>query len=101
MPLARSESSDAQLANDRAEARILAQDLKILVGEKMAGVVVAELNGALERIESFQRTVEEAQRAGQIVVHRGVFRSEAHESAIDFKTLANSAETRQRVSQLR
>ncbi len=100
MPLARSESSDAQLANDRAEARILAQDLKVLVGEKMAGVVVAELDGAFERIESFQRTIEEAQRAGQIVVHRGVVRSEAHESTIDFKALANSAEARQRMSQL-
>src|SRR5260221_6664876 len=69
--------------DDRLEPGRSAQGGEVFVRAQVLGVVVPERDGPFELVDRLRGLVEERERAGQVVVARGVVRTAPDELAVD------------------
>src|SRR5262245_15931695 len=97
-PVGPRRSTGLVLAQQLAEARVVADRVEVLVLAHVAEVAVAQLDGPAQRLEALVGPLQPGVAAGQVVVGQRVGGTQLHQAAVDLKPLGVAALDRQQLA---
>lgn len=78
------------------ESRKAPQQPQVAVLQHVFPILVAEVHGALERVERLVRAAKQRERAGKVVVDHGLIGAKADEAVVNFEALLEAAQAAER-----
>src|SRR5947208_264402 len=98
-PHARRRLTSLELAQELAEAGVVADRVEVAVLAHVAEVAVAQLDGLAKHLERLLAALEQGKAAREVVVGQRVVRAELDEPAVDLQAFRKAAPERQQVAQ--